>query len=106
MTSYRLELIKTRSMPQALNNTLRDVGRAVMFTTMILGLGFAILSFSEYLGIAKIGIFGGLTILMALLCDLLLLPALLTRLQPRFGIKGDLELFTDAAGSSLQHSQR
>ena len=106
MTSYRLELIKTRSMPQALNNTLRDVGRAVMFTTMILGLGFAMLSFSEYLGIAKIGIFGGLAILMALLCDLLLLPALLTRLQPRFGIKGALESFTDAAGSSLQHSQR
>lgn len=106
MTSYRLELLKTRSMPQALNNTLRDVGRAVMFTTMILGLGFAMLSFSEYLGIAKIGIFGGLAILMALLCDLLLLPALITRLQPRFGIKGALESFTDAAGSSLQHSQR
>jgi len=105
MTSYRLELIKTRSMPQALNNTLRDVGRAVMFTTMILGLGFAMLSFSEYLGIAKIGIFGGLAILMALLCDLLLLPALITRLQPRFGIKGALESFSDAAGSSLQHSQ-
>jgi len=106
MTSYRLELIKTRSMPQALNNTLRDVGRAVMFTTMILGLGFAMLSFSEYLGIAKIGIFGGLAILMALLCDLLLLPALLTRLQPRFGIKGALERFSDASASSLQHSQR
>ena len=101
MTSYRLELIKTRSMPQALNNTLRDVGRAVMFTTMILGLGFAMLGFSEYLGIAKVGIFGGLAILMALLCDLLLLPALIIKLQPRFGIRGDMESFSDAARSPV-----
>jgi hypothetical protein len=101
MTSYRLELVKTRSMPQALKNTVQDVGRAVMFTTMILGLGFAILGFSEYLGIAKVGIFGGLAILMALLCDLFLLPALIIRLQPRFGIKGTLESFSDAAQSTI-----
>ncbi|MDO9478814.1 MAG: MMPL family transporter [Pseudohongiella sp.] len=101
MTSYRLELIKTRSMPQALKNTVQDVGRAVMFTTMILGLGFAILGFSEYLGIAKVGIFGGLAILVALLCDLFLLPALIIKLQPRFGIKGDLESFSDAAQSTI-----
>jgi uncharacterized protein len=93
MTSYRLELIRTRSMPQALHNTLHDVGRAVMFTTMILGLGFAILSFSEYLGIAKIGMFGGLAIFMALLCDLLLLPALVMILKPRFGLSGPLTGF-------------
>ncbi len=93
MTSYRMELIKTRNMQQALQNTLRDVGRAVMFTTMILGLGFAILSFSEYLGIAKIGMFGGLAIFMALLCDLLLLPALLMILKPRFGLSGPLTGF-------------
>ncbi|MDP2284924.1 MAG: MMPL family transporter [Pseudohongiella sp.] len=101
MTSYRLELIKTRSMPQALKNTVQDVGRAVMFTTMILGLGFAILGFSEYLGIAKVGIFGGLAILMALLCDLFLLPALIIKLQPRFGIKGTLESFSEAAQSTV-----
>lgn len=93
MTSYRVELIQTRSMQQALHNTLREVGRAVMFTTLILGIGFAILGFSEYLGIAKIGIFGALAIFVALLCDLLLLPALITILKPRFGLKGSIEGF-------------
>lgn len=104
MTSYRVELIKTRDMQQALNNTLREVGRAVMFTTMILGLGFAILGFSEYLGIAKIGIFGGLAIFMALLCDLLLLPALIMILKPRFGLKGPIAGFGDTGRLAHEHT--
>lgn len=104
MTSYRLELIKTRDMQQALRNTLHDVGRAVMFTTMILGLGFAILGFSEYLGIAKIGIFGGLAIFMALLCDLLLLPALIMVLKPRFGLKGPIAGFGETGRLVHDHA--
>ncbi|HLT64251.1 MAG TPA: MMPL family transporter [Pseudohongiella sp.] len=95
MTSYRLELIQSRNMTKALQNTLHHVGRAVMFTTLILGLGFAILSFSEYLGIAKIGIFGGIAIFTALLCDLLLLPALLTIFKPRFGINNTVDRFDE-----------
>jgi predicted RND superfamily exporter protein len=43
------------------------VGAAVIFTTMVLGLGFAIMGFSDYLGIARIGIFGSLAIFVALL---------------------------------------
>jgi len=93
MTHYRVELIKTRDMSAALASTVHDVGRAVLFTTMVLGLGFAILSFSEYLGMAKIGMFGSLAILVALLCDLLLLPALLMIFKPRFGLKGDIAGF-------------
>jgi len=93
MTHYRVELVRTRNMQQALNSTVHDVGRAVLFTTMILGLGFAILGFSEYLGMAKIGIFGALAIFVALLCDLLLLPAMLMKLKPRFGLKGPIEGF-------------
>lgn len=105
MTSYRLELIKTRNMQQALENTLRDVGRAVMFTTLILGLGFAILSFSEYLGIAKIGMFGGLAIFVALLCDLLLLPALLMIFKPRFGLSGPLTGFGQSTAIGEPHHE-
>jgi predicted RND superfamily exporter protein len=93
MTHYRVELTRTRNMQQALDSTVHDVGRAVLFTTMILGLGFAILGFSEYLGMAKIGIFGALAIFVALLCDLLLLPALLMKLKPRFGLKGPIQEF-------------
>lgn len=100
MTHYRVELVRTRNMQQALDSTVHDVGRAVLFTTMILGLGFAILGFSEYLGMAKIGIFGALAIFVALLCDLLLLPAMLMKLKPRFGLKGPIEGFMAASESA------
>lgn len=93
MTHYRVELVKQRDMQKALDSTIREVGRAVLFTTMVLGLGFALLSFSEYLGMAKIGSFGAMAIFVALLCDLLLLPALLILLKPRFGLKGHIAGF-------------
>lgn len=58
-----------------------------MFTTMVLGLGFALLSFSDYLGMAKLGFFGSLAIFIALLCDLFLIPALIIVFKPTFGLQ-------------------
>lgn len=87
MTHYRVELIKTGSISQALDSTIRDVGQAVMFTTMVLGLGFALLSFSDYLGMAKMGFFGSAAIFVALLCDLFLIPAMIMIFKPTFGVK-------------------
>ncbi|MGM0632867.1 MAG: efflux RND transporter permease subunit [Pseudomonadota bacterium] len=87
MTHYRVALLRTRDMEQALYSTVRVVGKAVLFTTLVLAAGFAILGFSDYLGIAKIGLFGSMAIIIALLCDLFLLPAMLMIFRPRFGIK-------------------
>jgi len=88
MTHYRMEMVHTKSISLALKSTVREVGQAVMFTTMVLGLGFAILSFSGYLGMAKMGFFGSLAIFVALLCDLFLLPALILIFKPTFGVEG------------------
>jgi len=59
----------------------------VTFTSMVLGTAFFMLAFSNYLGIAKVGVFGSLAIFVALLCDLLFLPALIFIFQPKFGVK-------------------
>ena len=87
MTHYRVELIRTKSIELALSSAINEVGQAVMFTTMVLGLGFALLSFSDYLGMAKLGFFGSLAIFVALLCDLFLIPALIIVFKPTFGLK-------------------
>jgi predicted RND superfamily exporter protein len=87
MTHYRVALIKTGNMAQALTSTVRDVGQAVMFTSMVLGLGFGLMSFSQYLGMAKVGFFGAFAIFIALLCDLFFLPALIMIFKPKFGLK-------------------
>jgi predicted RND superfamily exporter protein len=58
-----------------------------MFTTMVIGLGFAVLSFSDYLGMAKVGFFGSISIFFALLCDLFLIPAMIIIFKPTFGVE-------------------
>jgi predicted RND superfamily exporter protein len=87
MTHYRVELSKTGSIAEALESAIKEVGQAVMFTTMVIGLGFAVLSFSDYLGMAKVGFFGSIAIFVALLCDLLLIPAMIIIFKPKFGVK-------------------
>lgn len=87
MTHYRVELARTGSISESLRSTIRDVGQAVMFTTMILGMGFALLSFSGYLGMAKMGFFGSAAIFVALLCDLFMIPAMIIIFKPTFGVK-------------------
>lgn len=87
ITHYRMALAKYNDMKIALVKTIKEVGQAVTFTSLILGCGFFMLSFSDYLGLAKMGMFGSLAIFVALLCDLLFFPALIMWFKPRFGQK-------------------
>ena len=87
MTHYRVDLARTGSISVALKNTIGTVGQAVMFTTMIIALSFAMLSFSSHLGMAKMGFFGSIAIFVALLCDLFLIPAMIITFKPTFGVK-------------------
>lgn len=82
---YRDAWFTSGDVDQALASTIREVGQAVTFTTLILGVGFSMLAFSDYLGLAKTGIFGSLAIVVALSSDLLLLPALIKWLKPDLG---------------------
>ena len=74
---YRRERQAGHATTQALRATVRETGRALVFTTMILALGF----WAGILGSFKPTVFfsflTGLTMVLALLADLLLVPALL-----------------------------
>lgn len=61
----------------SIENTLNDVGRPVVFTTLINTIGFGVLMFSDFMPIKYFGVLMVLTLLSALLADLALLPALL-----------------------------
>lgn len=89
VTHYRMALANKMKPAAALIQTVREVGQAVTFTSMVLGMAFFMLSFSSYLGLAKVGIFGSLAIFVALLCDLLFLPALIYVFKPSFGVKSE-----------------
>ena len=85
ITHYRMALAKHSDMRLALVDTIKQVGQAVTYTSLVLGCGFFMLSFSNYLGLAKVGAFGSLAIFVALLCDLLFFPALIMLFKPKFG---------------------
>jgi predicted RND superfamily exporter protein len=84
---YRDAWFESGDVQQALQSTIAEVGQAVTFTTLVLGVGFSMLAFSDYMGLAKTGIFGSLSIVVALSSDLFLLPALITWLKPDLGRK-------------------
>ncbi len=82
---YRDAWFDSGDVEKALVSTIKEVGQAVTFTSLILGLGFSMLAYSDYMGHAKMGIFGSLAIFVALSSDLLLLPALIKWFKPDLG---------------------
>lgn len=77
LSKYRIELRKGFSKMIALKNTFEGTGKAIVLTTIVLSGGFLTLCVSDYLGSFYIGILVSLTLLFALLSDLVLLPVLL-----------------------------
>ena len=65
---------------RSLEEVYAAVGRSLVLTTLVLGGGFCALALGEYLPAVHLGVATALTLLVALLCDLLLLPALLALL--------------------------
>ena len=88
---YRDAWFELGDVEEALKSTISEVGQAVTFTTLILGIGFSMLAFSDYMGLAKTGIFGSLSIVVALSSDLFLLPAIISWLKPDLGRRKYLE---------------
>lgn len=87
ISHYQQQLAVEGDIVRALKRTIETVGQAVIFTSLILGLGLAILMFSSSVGTATVGLMGSMAILTALLSDLFLLPALLL-IFPTADVKG------------------
>ncbi|MBZ0254048.1 MAG: MMPL family transporter, partial [Candidatus Methylomirabilis sp.] len=58
-------------------------GRAILFTTLLLTLGMGVLSFSDFVATRNFGILTGVTLVTALVADLVVAPALLVVFRPR-----------------------
>ena len=73
----RHELGRDPDLPTALTRTMAAVGRPIVFTSVVLTLGFWIFCVSDFLGTRNFGFLTGVTVMVALLADLLALPAVL-----------------------------
>lgn len=63
--------------PEAIDEAIKSVGKSIVRTTLILVVGFSCMATSQFLPTAHFGIFISLSIILALILDLICLPALL-----------------------------
>lgn len=63
--------------------TLRDTGMPMFSTTCAISIGFLVLLFSQFLGLAHLGLLIGVSLFTAVFADLFLSPLLLMKLKPR-----------------------
>jgi len=77
LSRLRIELAKGKQLAFALRNTFLSTGKAMIITTIIICAGFASLVFSDFKSTYYVGLMISLTLIVALLADLILLPILI-----------------------------
>ncbi|MBU2551193.1 MAG: MMPL family transporter [Proteobacteria bacterium] len=78
---YNKEFKKDLDKANALKSTLAHVGRPMVFTTMAISLGFAVVMFSSFKPSSAFGLLMVVTMISALIGDLFLLPALMLHVE-------------------------
>lgn len=81
ITRFRSRFMSVGNYDKAMARCLRDVGPALVITTLILVGAFMTYMISEMLTLASFGVLLGSSITLALLADLYLLPCLITKLK-------------------------
>ncbi|MEM6526254.1 MAG: MMPL family transporter, partial [Bacteroidota bacterium] len=78
LAKYRQELFANRFfVPLAVSKSLRETGASMMYTSIILFAGFVIFAGSSFGGTVALGILTSITLLIAMVTNLILLPSLL-----------------------------
>jgi predicted RND superfamily exporter protein len=77
LSRLRTELRADKSILYAIKRTYMTSGKAMIITTLILCIGFGVLGVSSFQAVKMIGIMVSYTLFFALVCDMVLLPALI-----------------------------
>ncbi len=73
---FRLEMRRGRTPQEAMRETLRFSGRAIIITSVVLGAGFAPFAMSSYVPVRNMGTLLPFCFLVAIIADLFLVPAM------------------------------
>jgi predicted RND superfamily exporter protein len=78
LSKYRQELKQNKkSISEAISATIMDTGFSMIYTAVILFFGFSIFAASDFGGTAALGLLISITLLVAMVTNLILLPSLL-----------------------------
>jgi len=86
LSRYRMEQMAGAEPKQAVKHTFREVGQAMVFTTVILSAGFLMFTFSQHNGLSHFGLLSATAIISAVISDLFFLPRLCILTSLKFGI--------------------
>jgi predicted RND superfamily exporter protein len=90
MSRYQDELKRGGDHREAIERAFQAVGSGMIMTTIVLVAGFSSVLFSDISDFRTFGSLGIITFLIALTCDILLLPALLSRFdRPKAPVQAD-----------------
>ena len=89
LTAYRRGLSERRSANEAVRSALETVGPALCATTALLTAGLATLWLGEMPMVRLFGMLMCALLVLALIADLIVLPAILQLLEPRVALPGD-----------------
>ena len=81
LVRYNREFKRDLDKKRALRDTVLAVGKPIIFTTLTISLGFAILMFSNFKPTAVFGLMMVITMFSALVADLILLPSLMLHVE-------------------------
>ena len=97
LAKYRLELKnKQWDLRQCVILAIREAGLGMFYTSIVLFCGFSMFSFSQFGGTQALGLLVSLTLLIAMITNLVLLPSLLLSLERRITTKSFEEPYFDA----------
>jgi len=77
MSRYLLAKNEGASTKQSIARAMNESGRAVIFSSMVLVFGFSVLCFASFTTVIYVGLFGAIIMSLALVGDLIMLPAIL-----------------------------
>jgi predicted RND superfamily exporter protein len=78
LSKYRMELKATNhNIKRSVLLALREAGVSMMYTSIVLFMGFSLFMFSEFGGTQALGLLVSFTLLVAMFTNLIILPSLL-----------------------------
>jgi len=89
LAKYRQELILNKGLiKKSVFAALKETGVSMLYTSVVLFFGFFIFIASDFGGTVALGLLVSITLLIAMLSNLLLLPALLLTYEEALSVKG------------------
>ena len=81
---FRRRILEGADMEEAITGAVHQAGRPILITSMVLVVSFSSMMLASFTPNINFGMITSLIIILALLADLVLLPAALRVIQPRF----------------------